>query len=970
MAKSRVSSKDQLSLLLVVVEMAMPPAVNQAVESSESTQDAPTSQASAASDVEDHGSERDPDRDTNVVRLHGETGNASAPLVPMKTVADVTHVNATGAVPDGVVQDNGPAVAASAVIIAAAATNGRVVAQHTPWIGSEEDFQIQVANDNGEVLGENLEAVKDAESVRERLKTRDGNNGRVAPGAGLGKVLVWSTASARDYQALENNDRLALDDKDVPLARTGHSFNPRVNTLTPNTTPLIGQDCVTNIAPVTNAPSETSGYLCEVGAAEPLPVIGGYRSGRPRAVVSPDRSSRGGGKRPDHSNRGTAQQGAGRKHPPRRAGLEPEHFLPDVNASVASAHATAAGHVFKVMPVAVTGTAEEEGVLPDLERSQAATTVDHHATGATPVPAAGLPILIKQAATGSTSPISPACDGATRPYVPVKKINVQRVNGLSTPPFTGAIGEGRGDIGNTGEADAKPGSVCERSDQGTIEGTIPMDDCETGRCVGGVAPPRVQEEGGGPSGRVENASDATTEPRLVSGRLEGESAGVTVPMNDLEKMKAAKARLPGHARQPMRIVERLLATEGINLAQLAGMTLDELADAVVGAKSRSGAIVKNPRRAARDIHRHLRAVAIRCPEIELPCPPPLPQRASFPPVDEETLPPAFLQEEQDWASRNEKKRGREVTGLTAIKKRTFKRYKVKLRQMFGISRANGYPVLDVKGLLARCVTDTMIVVLDAAVQRGTTASFLAALLRAGRNLYAEDVDVAEDLKHVACEFSDRVPNPELSATELLELDNLAENHLFAATLSNAPEAIVERSRDPGLGPRDRLSRLSAASGVAIKLQFPSLSVSDVACIDFMHHFRLSEGGLELRIEDSKATDGPVWELCCPQVASVVDEWNRFRMTISVKSTFLFVGRSDRDRSGKLHQTAAAVGALIMDELEAVMGLRLGFRKLKQVIVHAAVRAHPKETAAISQAVGLSHTYLEQRWAPVLREEKP
>ena len=228
MAKVRGSPDTQLSLLLVVVEMAAGPAANQAVGSSEPTQDAPTSQTSAVSDVEDHGSERDPDRETNVVRLHGESGNASAPLVLMKTVADVTHVNATGAVPEGVVQDNGPATAEGAVIIAAVAANGHVAAQVPAWVGFEEDFRIQVANNNDEVLGEDLEAVKDAESVRERLKTRTlGYDGELPSevsssserGDDIEDSPEMTLATTEEYLALiktvENSD---ID----PLRKAGH----------------------------------------------------------------------------------------------------------------------------------------------------------------------------------------------------------------------------------------------------------------------------------------------------------------------------------------------------------------------------------------------------------------------------------------------------------------------------------------------------------------------------------------------------------------------------------------------------------------------------------------------------------------------------------------------------------------------------------------------------------------------------
>lgn len=70
-----------------------------------------------------------------------------------------------------------------------------------------------------------------------------------------------------------------------------------------------------------NNPGDAVPYFQDkVGGSRSFLVCDSPRSGRPRAVVSPDRSAMRRGKRPDHSNRGTTLQGAGKNHTLRGSG--------------------------------------------------------------------------------------------------------------------------------------------------------------------------------------------------------------------------------------------------------------------------------------------------------------------------------------------------------------------------------------------------------------------------------------------------------------------------------------------------------------------------------------------------------------------------------------------------------------------------------------------------------------------------
>ncbi len=455
----------------------------------------------------------------------------------------------------------------------------------------------------------------------------------------------------------------------------------------------------------------------------------------------------------------------------------------------------------------------------------------------------------------------------------------------------------------------------------------------------------------------------------------GGDLGDSDPMDDVSKINAAIKALPAMFRDPMRKLRTLLQVTGVPLDAVAQMSVDELAgELATKVTSRGGGLVTNPRLKARAILRHLRSVSCKMAELQLPCPPPLPSRPNLPEMAEHELPQTYLEAEATWRTLNDQVRGREDTGLTAIKRRTFRRYVKRLRQILWIAKNEELIAgeFSIRDLVNRDVVDAILETLDAKLSRWTVASFVAALMRAARDLYSEDETHRSDIEHLGLELAQRIPNPELTAEELLELDNLAENNLFAAALETAPSAIVERSREPGLRPLDRLARLSAACAVAIKFKFPILAVSYLAALDTARNLRSSEDGYELQIPDPAAPDGYRWDRCSPRITATLREWDTLRRLLGVDSTYLFAIRANtrniRKNKEQLHQNAAIVGALVMSEMEAVMGLRLGFRKMKTTITHVAVVSHPTRTAAIAQAVGLQQSYLEQRWRAVLQRD--
>ncbi len=451
--------------------------------------------------------------------------------------------------------------------------------------------------------------------------------------------------------------------------------------------------------------------------------------------------------------------------------------------------------------------------------------------------------------------------------------------------------------------------------------------------------------------------------------------GVSFPMDDITKLTIAIGRLEPMNRDPMRKLRTLLKVGQYRLVDIAAMNVEDLADELADrVTSRTGGRVKNPLHKARAIIRHLRSLSVALPELDLPTPPPLSNRPHLPELPEMELPAQYLRDETEWWKLNDQVRGREVNGLSAIKLRTWRQYRKRLRQLLHVARSLGLVRSDevgIRDLTRKATVEAVLTVIDTLLSRWTVASFVAPLLRAARDLFGDDKNHRENIVFLERELSIRIPNPELTATELLDLDNLSENRLFAAALQDASAAILERSKERGLRPRDRLARIAAALAVELKFHHASISVEFAAALDAASHFSTRGGLTELRVPDPTAQDGFRWEPCSPRTAVILGEWNEARRRLEVSSTLIFPTRHSLLQPGEVrgetHQSEATVSALVMGEVEAVMGVRLGFRKLKTLTTHVAIKRHPRETAAIAQAVGLRADYVEQRWRAVLRQ---
>ena len=424
-------------------------------------------------------------------------------------------------------------------------------------------------------------------------------------------------------------------------------------------------------------------------------------------------------------------------------------------------------------------------------------------------------------------------------------------------------------------------------------------------------------------------------------------------------------------RDPLRKLRFLVKSGAYSLEEVAAMAVDDLADALAKAvTSRNGNEPKNPVRVARQILRRLRDAALACTDASLPCPPPLSVRPKLLAMPVAKRPARYIADLADWKEINSLQQGREVRGITALKFRTFGAYTKHWDQTLTLAETVGGPLgndVGIRQLTEKKLVSKMVAELQATKTPWTVMSYICPWLRAAVDLFGNDESHSEAIAHLKQELVRWIPSPGLTAIELLELDNLAENKLFAATLRNAPDAIVMRSDAPGLCLRDRLARIAAAFAIDVKLRFPSVTVDYMARFDVAKHVRTTETGRELLLPDPCSGEAH-WVACPPSSERILGLWEAKRTRNGIEINLLFAVRNRRLKDGETpetaHQDPKTVGAFVTDELEIVMGMRLGYRKLKSYAIRAATRAFPDESAAIAQAAGIKNLeYFQRRWTP-------
>lgn len=444
-------------------------------------------------------------------------------------------------------------------------------------------------------------------------------------------------------------------------------------------------------------------------------------------------------------------------------------------------------------------------------------------------------------------------------------------------------------------------------------------------------------------------------------------------MNDVEKLSKAIARTPVAHRPVLRKLRFLVRPGGRTLRVVAAMSCCELADVLQAAVvSRNGSKAKNPGQTARAMLRRLRLAALENCDLELPIPLEIVPRHQLKTMAEERLPRQFCEDIDALRALRRDARGREVNGLAAIKTRTLDRYIKHLGQTLTLAEELGEEMNDnfgIRKLSDAELVDKILARLDGTKSRWTVASYVTPLLRSARDLFGNDEQHRANIEHLEAELVERIPNPALSAAELLQLDNLAENQLFAATLENVPEAIIERSKVSGLGVQDRLARIAAGFAVAVRLQHPSMSVDRITMFDFARHIRKRADVYDIEVPDP-CSGGTRWETCSSRLVRIVHLHKAIRAQSGIEGTLAFPVRKRALGLGQTpttaYQSATHVGAFVMGEVEAVLGMRLGYRKLKTIAVHVALREFPEESAAIAQATGVKDlNYFEQRWNPLL-----
>ena len=448
---------------------------------------------------------------------------------------------------------------------------------------------------------------------------------------------------------------------------------------------------------------------------------------------------------------------------------------------------------------------------------------------------------------------------------------------------------------------------------------------------------------------------------------------IEAPMNDVEKLSIAIARTPVAHRPILRKLRFLVRPGGRTLCVVAAMNRCELADVLQTAVvSRTGSKAKNPGQTARAMLRRLRVAALANPDLELPVPLEIVPRHQIKTMAEERLPKRYREDIDALRALRRDTRGREVNGLAAIKTRTLDRYIKHLSQTLTLAEELGEEINDDFGIRRLSnveLVEKVLARLDETKSRWTVASYITPLLRSARDLFGNDEMHRSNIEYLETELVERIPNPALSAVELLQLDNMAENQLFAASLENVPEAIIERSQVSGLGVQDRLARIAAGFAVAVRLQHPSMSVDRITMFDFARHIRIRADVYDIEVPDP-CSGGSRWETCSLRLVRIVRLHMAVRVHAGIEGTLAFPARKRALGSSQTpkseYQSASHVGAFVMGEVEAVLGMRLGYRKLKTIAVHVALREFPEEAAAIAQASGIKDlNYFEQRWSPLL-----
>lgn len=423
--------------------------------------------------------------------------------------------------------------------------------------------------------------------------------------------------------------------------------------------------------------------------------------------------------------------------------------------------------------------------------------------------------------------------------------------------------------------------------------------------------------------------------------------GRMLPMDELSKFGALINRAPKGDQDPLRKAAALMNANNITPAQLVALGPVAIERALSNrVLSRTGGVVKGPKRLANRILLCIRRLAQQFPQAGLPVPANPSAAVKIPLLKLDDEPEAFRAGLAAWLIQSNEERGQEEGAAQALSVNTRRSYAQAVRQCLAIANELGFVVDGSFSLMTLSRNDVAGPVLDELDVRLTTAdvaAIVAALTRIAGDLYRNHSDHHEHINSLRAETARRFPSQALDAEKLKGLDDQLADRAGMRTLLNAPVAIMARAHHPSLRPADRIARASAAVALALKLDHAGLTTTDAARLDLKQDLRTGADGLELRLPDVRERGRFLWEPVTPATTDLIAKLWALKQACDPTETLLFP-----NHAGKPQETRVAM-TQVYNEVEIVTGTRMTFPQLKTLACYSALRADPDEFSAIADA---------------------
>ncbi len=436
------------------------------------------------------------------------------------------------------------------------------------------------------------------------------------------------------------------------------------------------------------------------------------------------------------------------------------------------------------------------------------------------------------------------------------------------------------------------------------------------------------------------------------------------PMDDFEILDAMIRLAKPSDRDALRKLRFLCRNSSKTLSGFAAMSESELTSALRKTPcTRNGMAAKKPNMFARKIPRVIADLAAQYPEKGFPLFIPPSEKPKIPVAAEADWPLAFSNDTRAWlALLASQVGGEETVAGRIIALSTLNQYYRDICKSLSVATARGKVVDDTFGvrlLTSSSVVKDVLETMELTHAERSVAGTASALLKFASDLLGDDLSHANHIRELKRQVRNRFPPTQKTDAELLALHDRDHDEDFKRRLRTASHQIELRSDEPGLRPLDKLARISASLAVAVKLDHPAAKTEFIRTMDLKRDFDEEDtGDLYLLVPDNRNVGAFRREKVSEEIASL-----RLRRIASGRahytdSTLLFPTRPKGAtwpvKDEVPTQSQNVVVHNVLGEFEAVMGCRITFREVENLIAYFALSKNPEQALAIADGLGVKY----------------